>query len=259
MLNRGERRLVVNLDELRDYAPATGDGRRLCDGLLNEPSSYMPAFDAALQDVVMSVYDPIKHAFAAARDARFHIGLRGSFGDHHVSPRTLRSAMLGRMVSIEGIVTRCSAVRPKVTQTIHFCPDTKHFHSRAYTDQLTSAPGAPPNQSGLYPRQDLEGHRLETEYGLSTYVDHQSVAIQEMPERAPAGQLPRAVEVVFDDDLVDRVKPGDRVQIVGAYRSLGSKGGSGSAIFFHVDDGQSCCFIEFESWRRHCSSGHYRW
>lgn len=53
-----------------------------------------------------------------------------------------------------------------------------------------------------------------------------------MPERAPAGQLPRGVDVIMDDDLVDRVKPGDRIQLVGTYRSLGNRNASsGSATF----------------------------
>jgi DNA replication licensing factor MCM3 len=73
--------------------------------------------------------------------------------------------------------------------------------------------------------------QLVTEYGYCTYRDSQSISIQEMPERAPAGQLPRSVDVLLDDDLVDRVKPGDRIQLVGIYKSLGNTAGQGSAIF----------------------------
>ena len=74
--------------------------------------------------------------------------------------------------------------------------------------------------------------QLVTEYGYCTYRDHQTISIQEMPERAPAGQLPRGVDVIMDDDMVDRVKPGDRIQLVGIFRSLGNRNaGSGSAVF----------------------------
>lgn len=41
-----------------------------------------------------------------------------------------------------------------------------------------------------------------------------------MPECAPTGQLPRSINVVLENDLVDKVKPGDRVQVTGVFRTV---------------------------------------
>ena len=46
--------------------------------------------------------------------------------------------------------------------------------------------------------------------------------LQEAPENSEVGQLPRAVDILVTNDLVDKVKPGDRVQVVGVYKPLGS-------------------------------------
>ncbi|CDZ98748.1 atp dependent dna helicase [Phaffia rhodozyma] len=217
MLRLEQVRLIVNLDDLRDY------NREYADGLLMQPSAFSAAFDQALLSLVQAVHDPLKDEISGKQ---FYVGLRGSFGENHVNPRTLRSAQLGKMVSLEGIVTRCSLVRPKMLRSIHFCEDTSLFHTRTYHDSTT--PGAPAGQASsvTIPKDDGDGHAVTMEYGLSTFRDHQSVSIQEMPERAPAGQLPRSVEVVLADDMVDKCKPGDRIQLVGIYKSMGGGGGT---------------------------------
>ncbi|XP_046692534.1 MCM3 minichromosome maintenance deficient 3 (S. cerevisiae), like isoform X1 [Silurus meridionalis] len=114
-------------------------------------------------------------------------------------------------------------------RSVHYCPATKKTLERKYTD-LTSLDAFP--SSAIYPTKDDENNPLETEFGLCSYKDHQTLTIQEMPEKAPAGQLPRSVDIISDDDLVDKVKPGDRVQIVGVYRCLPAKqGGFTSGTF----------------------------
>ena len=72
--------------------------------------------------------------------------------------------------------------------------------------------------------QDDQGNALVTEFGFSVYKNNQTISIQahaagplkcfscrlqEMPERAPTGQLPRSVDVILDDDLVDAAKVHD--------------------------------------------------
>ncbi len=58
------------------------------------------------------------------REAKVFVGFDGSFGSHLVSPRTLSSQYLTHLVAVEGIVTKCSLVRPKVAKSVHYCPAT---------------------------------------------------------------------------------------------------------------------------------------
>jgi DNA replication licensing factor MCM3 len=61
---------------------------------------------------------------AAEKASRVYIGFDGNFGSHLVNPRTLIAEHLGHLVAVEGIVTRCSVVRPKMVRTVHYCPAT---------------------------------------------------------------------------------------------------------------------------------------
>lgn len=212
------KRLIVNINDLRRKNPTRASA------LLTTSFDEHLAFCRALKEYVSS----LEPSYAKSSED-FFIGFEGSFGKRHVTPRSLNARFLGNLICVEGIVTKVSLVRPKLVRSVHYCSVTQKVMERKYTD-LTSYEGFP--SSTAYPTKDEDGNLLETEYGLSVYKDHQTLTIQEMPEKAPAGQLPRSVDIVCDDDLVDRCKPGDRVQIVGNYRCLpGKMGGYTTGTF----------------------------
>jgi len=217
-------RVKIRLSELRADGAASLERRLRLD-----PLRHLRALEAACHNVGMEErpgYDK--------NDIRVKVAIEGPLGAKPASPRTLLSSCLRHLVCVEGVAIKVSGVKPKIVRSVHFCPATKQHQTRDYTDATDANLGLPAiDEQGrelpdriigitpaTFPTRDADKNILETEFGLSKYKDHQTITLQEMPERAPMGQLPRSVELILDDDLVDKVKPGDRVQVVGVYRAL---------------------------------------
>jgi DNA replication licensing factor MCM3 len=86
----------------------------------------------------------------------YYCAYSGSFGENACSPRTLGSNLLNRLVSLEGIVTKCSLVRPKVVKSVHWNEKKQIFHFREYRDNTMTANGAA--STSVYPQQDEAGN-----------------------------------------------------------------------------------------------------
>eukprot|EP01084_Bolivina_argentea_P306451 529566_1 len=224
MVNGDDNRLVVNLRDINEYDP------NLRRNILSNPMDYIPAWEEALKDYIEHNQFSVEKQRVLLND--YKIGLKGSFGGNRLTPQKLMSQSVGTMVCCEGIVTKVSLVRPKVKETVHFCSATQQFTTAQYRDG-TSLIGD--QTSSIYPTTDNNGNNLTTEFGLCTFSDHQKIYIQDMPERTEAGSMPQSVECILDNDLVDKCKPGDRVQIIGIYRALCGKRISGeSSGKFHT-------------------------
>lgn len=107
-----------------------------------------------MKESALAIYDRVRHPWVDPKETVFYAALVGSFGSNAVSPRTLSSAHLGKMISLEGIVTRCSLVRPKVMKSVHYNEVKNVFVQREYRDQTMSSQ-AP--SSSVYPQEDDEG------------------------------------------------------------------------------------------------------
>ena len=93
---------------------------------------------------------------AKVQSQMYYCAFIGSFGENACNPRTLSSLHLNHMVSLEGIVTKCSLVRPKVVKSVHYNEKKNIFHFREYRDQTMTASGAA--STSVYPQEDEDGN-----------------------------------------------------------------------------------------------------
>ena len=56
-----------------------------------------------------------------------------------VTPRTLAAQFISKLVEVEGIVTKCSLVRPKLVRSVHYAESTGQFLTRC--GLLSTLPG----------------------------------------------------------------------------------------------------------------------
>lgn len=187
-LDTGKLRLDIKLQDVQDFQ------QHLHQRLVTDPEAVIRAFEIAVEDTVRNLFPK-----TLQEDQQIKIGIVGELGPHTVSPRALSCAHISKLVRVEGIVTKCSLVRPKVVKSVHYCEKTRQFTTKEYRD-VTSNSGQP--TGAVYPQRDDQGNPLTTEFGLCKYKDHQIVIVQELPETAPAGQLPCSTEASSSLELL---------------------------------------------------------
>jgi len=133
-----------------------------------------------------------------------------------ISLRGLRAKNIDNLIWTKGILVRSSTIRPKLIEATFECMTCK---TQFEVLQLSSKIKWP--NFCINPRckaKSQSDFRLVSKN--SEFIDWQSVMIQEIPEDLPSGRIPRSVQTILTHDLVDIVKPGDRVKLMGTYKSV---------------------------------------
>ena len=148
-----------------------------------------------------------------------------------VKIRDIRSNYIGKLVSIEGLVTKATEVRPKIVEAAFECPFCHHIFSMAQAGSQFKEPYECPQEDGGCGRKV---QRFLLRVDKSKFVNAQKVRLQESPEELRGGELPQALDVNLEDDISGEVAPGDRVIVTGILRSYQRVTQFGKKLFFDI-------------------------
>ena len=225
-------RVTIDINRMRESDPS------LVKMVLKNPLKIIPLMEKKLDEISTSFKGEKvqSNTIQSKKEEKMHLNLQGMLGTHLVSPRGLTAELTNQYVGVQGIVTRISEVRSKLIYSVHYCEETKKGNIKEYNDQMkiaesTNTYGQPLNgnfevgkasgfMNNAIPQRDINHNPLTLEYGHSKFKNNQTILLQEPPERTPLGQLPRSVEVILEGDLVDKVKPGDRIQVNGVFKTI---------------------------------------
>ena len=125
--------------------------------------------------------------------------------------RSLDPNSIDSLMGLRGMVVRTSPVIPDLKVAFFQCRICGH------ADQVTIDRGriAEPTQC---PTCHVR-HGFALVHNRCYFSDKQMVRVQETPDEVPAGETPASIVVFAYDDLVDAVRPGDRVEVTGVFRA----------------------------------------
>ncbi|NJE09609.1 helix-turn-helix domain-containing protein [Thermococcus sp. MAR1] len=193
-----KRSLAIDWTHLNSFDP------ELAGELLKNPEESILAAEDAIQIVLRE--PPLLKEEEFKVHARFYN-----------LPRTLLVKELGsehinRLIQVEGIITRVSEVKPFVEKAVFVCKDCGNEMVRLQR----------PYENIVKPAKcDACGSRnVDLDVEKSRFINFQSFRLQDRPESLKGGQMPRFVDAILLDDLVDTALPGDRVLVTGILRVI---------------------------------------
>jgi len=133
------------------------------------------------------------------------------------SIREVKAQHIGKLVTVRGIVTRCTEVKPMMVVATYTC------------DRCGSETYQPVNSLSFTPVHDCPsddcrvnkaGGRLYLQTRGSKFVKFQEVKMQEHSDQVPVGHIPRSMTIMCRGEVTRMAQPGDHIVVSGVFLPL---------------------------------------
>jgi len=184
--------------------------KKLYSHLIRFPTEVVPIMDEGLMNISIRVLEAEQDDLGTCQCKVYDLEDQ----DQRVM-RAINPTDIEQLVSIRGIVIRCSDVIPDMMAATFRCPleDCRYEVTVPLSHWTVTDPtrceGCQQTSSGM-----------QLVHMASKFGDKQILKLQETPELVPEGETPQNIAIHVYDDLVDQVRPGDRVEVTGIYKGV---------------------------------------
>ncbi len=210
----GKKSLIVDYKKLDEYDP------ELAESLIKDPYRVIDYAEKALE-----AQDPL----TSLEEHEFQPNVRFSNlpNEFKVNIKELTSQHINRLVTFEGTVEKITQVRPKITEGVFECIHCGKIHrvKQNYKNERMRKP----SKCRSCDRKSF--NLLEEE---SSFIDTQKVSFREPLENTSGKEESKPISGWVQDDLTNRIDPGDRVRLTGILRIQQSQN-KGSIYDKYVD------------------------
>ncbi|XP_047568718.1 DNA replication licensing factor MCM7 isoform X2 [Lutra lutra] len=145
---------------------------------------------------------------------RFELYFQGPSSNKPRVIREVRADSVGKLVTVRGIVTRVSEVKPRMVVATYTCDQCG-----AETYQPIQSPTFMPLI--MCPSQECQtnrsGGRLYLQTRGSKFIKFQEMKMQEHSDQVPVGNIPRSITVLVEGENTRLAQPGDHVSVTGIF------------------------------------------
>ena len=156
----------------------------------------------------------------AALKRRYEVRLIPRTGDSKSKAlpiRKVKADTIGHLVTVKGIVTRVSEVKPQLALATYTCDQGGYEVYQEVLGETFNPIGKCPSSYCNNRRGAASSPQLFLETRASKFIKYQEVKVQEMSEDVPVGHIPRSLTVQVKGDLTRSLGPGDVVNITGIF------------------------------------------
>jgi len=177
--------------------------------MVNFPTEVIPIFDRELWSLSVRLLNAEPEALGVCQVQVHTLLAKDSRIMRSMNPNDIE-----KLMSLKGIVIRVSDLMPDMLAAVFRCTteDCKNEVSVPLSHWAIEEPT----------RCELCGatHSFQVVHNDSSFADKQLLKLQEPPELVPDGETPQNVAICVYDDLVDSVRPGDRIEVTGIYKAV---------------------------------------